>query len=58
MPIQQPPSPLDNIPKLQPAGEQQEKLEERLSETYVPKVVAFLIKQQKVAIAMRRKLIF
>lgn len=58
MPIQQPPSPLDKISNLQPATEQQKKLEERLATTYVPKVVAFIVKQRKAAMAMRHKPLF
>jgi hypothetical protein len=58
MALQQPPSPLDTISGLQPADEQQKQLEERLSTTYVPRVIALLIRQRKEALAMRRKPLF
>ncbi|MEZ0208618.1 MAG: hypothetical protein ACAH17_00370 [Candidatus Paceibacterota bacterium] len=58
MALQQPKSPLDNIPNLQDASEQQKQIEERLSRTYVPRITELIIKDRKRAMAMRRKAIF
>jgi hypothetical protein len=59
MPLQQPPSPLDNIPNLEVVPPEKVKaLEEHLERTVRPKVVAYLISQHKAAIAMRKKGLF
>jgi hypothetical protein len=59
MALQQPPSPLDNIPGLvEVPAEKVRALEEHLARTVRPKVVAYFIRQHKAAIAMRRKPLF
>jgi hypothetical protein len=59
MALQQPRSPLDDIPNLEPVSpEKVQALEGHLERTVRPKVVAYLIRQHKAAIAMRKKLLF